>query len=107
MTHSPKNDHLVMQALKFALFGLLPDEPNIEFDLIQQLTTSNCDVCSNVLLFQLWGHRRGAKFYIQIYRNFFIRSLHKNHNATIFKIYDNTTKASQIPMWVEKKFDVP
>lgn len=36
-----------MQALKFAMFGLLTDEANIELDHIQQLTTLNCDVCSN------------------------------------------------------------
>lgn len=29
------------------MFGLLTDEANIELDHIQQLTTLNCDVCSN------------------------------------------------------------
>lgn len=29
------------------MFGLLTDEANIELDHIQQLTTLNCDACSN------------------------------------------------------------
>lgn len=70
------------------MFGLLTDEANIELDHIQQLTTLNCDVCSNS------GALEGVQSFTYLYTEFLTRSLHKNHNATIFKLYDDTTKAS-------------